>query len=73
MKKLMPIVALVCLISSVVAAAAETQSEGLEIAMGPEWKPAFSAHTRKLTHLEFIRVGADIDNWKVFHLSGRQT
>jgi hypothetical protein len=73
MKKLMPIVALVCRISSVVAAAAETQSEGMEIAMGPEWKPAFSAHTRKLTHLEFIRVGADIDNCKVFHLSGRQT
>jgi hypothetical protein len=64
MKKLIPIVALICLVSSLEAGAVETQSEGLEIAMGPEWKQAFTAHTRKLSHLEFIRVGDDLANWK---------
>jgi hypothetical protein len=75
MKKLIAIAALVCLISSMVAAAIEKQSEGLEISMGPEWKEVFTAHTRKLSHLEFIRVGDDIGNWKelvnIFHVGSK--
>lgn len=64
MKKLMPVLAFVCFISWVVVVAAETQNEGLEVKIGPEWKTAFSPNTRKSTDLEFIREGDNINNWK---------
>ena len=64
MKNLMAVVAFLFLVLLVGRAAPEGNNEGVELRLEPEWKTVFTAETRKLTILEFVREGDDIDRWK---------
>ena len=64
LKKLVPAVGVLCLLSWAASAIPKEVDEGVEVTLGPEWKPAFSAYARKLSLLAFVREGDTISDAK---------
>jgi hypothetical protein len=64
MKKLILRVAIVCLLSSVGAAAADSHIEVLKFNIGDDWKTVGHSDTGSGHSIRYIRDGDDINHWK---------
>jgi hypothetical protein len=64
MKKLIALVAFVCLVSWVGARAANSHNEALNFKIGDDWKVASNSDTGRGHSIKYVREGDDLDHWK---------
>jgi hypothetical protein len=63
-KNLIPLAALICLLSTLGAAATESQNEVLQFDLGAGWKDVSHTESGKRHTVTFIREGDDAAHWK---------